>query len=136
MVSALYITNYIQLWLNMIPQRLKKGFTMVEMMIVVVIIGMLATIVIPSYNQYLSKAQSNACLSEVEGYSNQVFSLLNDQEDKTTPVASIITACQSITDATGWTLATQQKIIATAKHPSNARIECDIPNGSPCRVLP
>lgn len=120
----------------MISQQLQKGFTLVEMMIVVVMIGIVATIAIPSYNQYFSKAQQSACLSEVKGYSNQVFSILNDQEDKTTPVASIITACQSITDATDWTLETQQKIIATAKHPSNARIECDIPNGSPCRILP
>ena len=109
---------------------------MVEMMIVVVIIGVLATIAIPSYNQYLSRARQSACMSEVKGYSNLVFSLLNDQEDKTTPVASNITACQSITNATGWTLETQQKIIATTKFTSNARIECDIPNGSPCRVLP
>ena len=120
----------------MTSQRLKKGFTMVEMMIVVVIIGVLATIAIPSYSQYFSKAQKSACLSEVKGYSNQVFSILNDQEDKTTLIASIITACQSMTDATGWTLETQQKIMATARPPSNARIECDIPNGSPCRVLP
>ncbi len=120
----------------MISQQLQKGFTLVEMMIVVVIIGVLATIAIPSYRQYFSKAQKSACMLEVKGYSNLVFSLLNDQEDKTIPVASNITACQSITDATGWTLATQQKIMATARSPSNARIECDIPNGSPCRVLP
>lgn len=52
------------------------------------------------------------------------------------PLAPAVGACKSITDATGWTLLTQQKILATAKSPSNARIECDIPNGSPCRVLP
>ncbi len=117
-------------------QQLQKGFTLVEMMIVVVIIGLLAAIATPLYTQYISKAQQSACLSEVKSYSNQVSSILNDQEETTIPTASTISACQSITDATGWTLETQQKIIATARLPSNARIECDIPNGSSCRILP
>lgn len=118
-------------------QQLQKGFTVVEMMIVVVIIGLLAAIATPLYTQYTSKAHQNACLSEVKGYSNSVFYTLNTENNSSAaPIAPIISACQSITDATGWTLETQQKIIAVAKSPSNTRIECDIPNGSPCRVLP
>lgn len=62
--------------------------------------------------------------------------MLNDQDDSTIPSASSASVCESITDATGWTLDTQQKIMAIAKPPSNARIECDIPNGAPCRILP
>ena len=75
-------------------------------------------------------------MSEVKSYSNNIYYILNDQNERVLPIAPIISACQSITDATGCTLATQQKIIAIIKPPSNARIECDIPNGAPCRVLP
>lgn len=114
----------------------QSGFTLVELMIVVVIIGILSTIAIPSYFLYVSKAQSNACLSEVKSYSNDILYILNDQDDSTSPSSPTISTCMSITNATGWTLETQQKIIAIAKPPSNARIECDIPNGSPCRILP
>ncbi|MGM8897106.1 MULTISPECIES: prepilin-type N-terminal cleavage/methylation domain-containing protein [unclassified Psychrobacter] len=118
-------------------QQLQKGFTVVEMMIVVVIIGLLAAIATPIYTQYISKAKQSACLSEVKGYSNKVFYTLKDENNTSVSIiAPVISACQSITDATGWTLETQQKIIATAKQPSNVRIECDIPNGSPCRILP
>jgi type IV pilus assembly protein PilA len=106
------------------------------MMIVVAIIGILAAIAIPSYQSNVSIARSHACLSESKSYSNNVLYTLNDQDDNTIPIAPTLGACQSITDATGWTLQTQQKIIAIAKSPSNARIECDVPNGSPCRVLP
>jgi type IV pilus assembly protein PilA len=52
------------------------------------------------------------------------------------PKVPNISACQSITDATDWTLTTQQKILAVAKAPSNARIEYDSPNDAPCQVMP
>ena len=119
-----------------LPCNRQFGFTLVELMIVVLIIGILSAITIPSYHLYISKAQSNTCLSEVKSYSNNILYILNDRDDSSFPIAPVISACQSITDATGWTLATQQKIVAIAKSPSNARIECDIPNGSPCRILP
>jgi len=120
----------------MSSEHIKNGFTIVEIMIVVAIIGILAAIAIPNYYQYISNTQQSTCLSEVKGYSNQVFYRLNDPNDNIVSIAPAISACESITDATGWTLITQQKILAIAKSPSKARIECDIPNGTPCVVLP
>jgi len=105
-------------------------------MIAVAIIGILAAIAIPSYQSNVSKARSHACLLEAKSYSNNVLYALNEQDDSTVQIAPTLSACQSITDATGWTLQTQQKITAIAKSPSTARVECDIPNGSPCRIIP
>lgn len=118
------------------PVAAQSGYTLIELMIAVAIIGILAAIAIPSYNQYIAKTQQSACMSEAKAYSNHIYYLLNDQDDNTVATTPMPSACVSITDATGWTLATQQKIIALAKPPSNAHIECDIPNGSPCRILP
>lgn len=109
------------------------GFTLVELMIVITIIGIIAAISISMYQNYVNRANIQSCLLETKSYSNSVFYALNDQEDITVPIVPITKACQSITNATGWTTLTQSLIIAVPKS-STARIECNIIKGSSCKV--
>lgn len=77
---------------------------------------------------------NNSCLHEVKGYSNQVYTFLNDEDNESQLLPPIISACESITDASQWTVV-QDLIIAEAKAPSTSKIKCNISTGAPCVII-
>lgn len=111
----------------------QQGFTLIELMIVVAIIGILAAIAIPSYQSFTIKSANNACMIETKAYANKVLVEVNNSNS---PTAAALGACDSITDATGWNQANlaTTNIVGEPKAPGDTNTTCNMTNGAVCSM--
>jgi type IV pilus assembly protein PilE len=72
--------------------RGQQGFTLVELMIVVVIVGILAMVAVPSYRQYVAKANRAAAESFMMSVANKQEQYLLDARQYATALAVIASA--------------------------------------------
>lgn len=70
--------------------KMKKGFTLVEIMIVVAIIAILAAIAIPNFIAYRNESQGNACVSNMASIKTAAESYLTKHPGTAPTMANLV----------------------------------------------
>lgn len=60
-------------------KAIQKGFTLIELMIVIAIVGVLAVVALPAYQDYTARAQMSEALTLAEGQKSAVVEYFSDK---------------------------------------------------------
>jgi len=109
-----------------------SGFTLIELMVAIAILGILASVAISAYQDYTKEASNNACMAEANSYAKKVYADIQLNRAETEIAPPLARACDNINN--GAKVATITSFISIARLPGNAIITCNLNIGATCTM--
>ena len=85
-------------------KRVQQGFTLIELMIVVAIIGILAAIALPAYSDYVAKSQASEAFTLIDGAKTAVAEACSELGTCTASSPSTLAAAGKYVDVAAATV--------------------------------